>query len=207
MSELKPDNCDFGTAVNLRFYENHWARFAAKASTYQMEPLYAPFLENISAGGFILDAGCGSGRDSVAFLKRGYRVKAVDISPTLVSLTRQAGVEAEVKALQELDYGPVFDGIWACASLLHIPKRDIVGVLGRLAIALHPGGVLFATLKEGEGEELAEDGRFFVYYKLEEFRTLLETAGWDVLLTKEDVIQGRRPWLQYLAKWRDPDAI
>ncbi len=72
-----------------------------------------------------------------------------------------------------MEFNACFDGIWACASLLHVPHNEVADVLHRLARALKPRGILYASLKEGKGEHIAEDGRFFSYFSLDEFVTLL----------------------------------
>ncbi len=126
-----------------------------------MSELYAPFLREIAAGGRILDAGCGSGRDSLAFLRKGYQVVSIDASAAMVdATTRLTGQEARVLTFDALDFQGEFDGIWACASILHVARPDLGSVLTRLANALKPNGVMYLSFKYGEGERLQE-GRYF----------------------------------------------
>lgn len=186
-------------SANLAFYEGRSQEFAAKAATYSLNAQYVMFLERLAPGSQILDAGCGSGRDAAAFMARGFAVKAIDISPAMVNLARSLGVDASVLAFQDMAFESMFDGIWACASFLHIPKHELPDALSRFLRALRPGGVCFFSLKEGAGESIAEDGRYFVYYQLDEFAQQLVTAGWKVVDARKVEANDPKPWLNYLA--------
>ena len=113
------------------------------------------------AGAAILDAGCGSGRDSRTFRQRGYRVTSIDASQTMVESARQhaAGPVHQMR-FQDLDFEAEFDGIWACASLLHLPRAELPPVLQRLHQATRPGGIVYVSFKHGAGERLSQ-GRHF----------------------------------------------
>ncbi|PYP85951.1 MAG: SAM-dependent methyltransferase [Blastocatellia bacterium AA13] len=192
----------------LAFYERRGQEFCQATMSLDLHELYEPFLKELPLGAHILDAGCGSGRDTKAFLERGYRVTAIDASPQMASLaTEHTGQSCQVLSFQELDFREEFDGIWACASLLHVPKTEMDDVLRRLAGALKVGGVLYTSLKEGYGERIAEDGRFFSYYSRESFKELLNThpildeiAFWKTEDTRSREHIG--PWLNFLLKRR-----
>ncbi len=189
-------------SANMQFYERHAADFVQDTVDLDLEALHNRFLSQLpSKSARILDAGCGSGRDSAAFRASGFRVTAIDASPAMVRAARHLGVRATRMELQELPYREEFDGIWACASLLHVPHSQIRSVLRRLRRALRPGGVIFVTLKEGRGERLAEDGRFFAYYGLHEFADLLrEVGGWTMLDNRRTRDDRGRQWLNFLAQ-------
>ncbi len=126
-----------------------------------MSVLHERFLSEVPAGGYILDAGCGSGRDAKAFKKRGYRIDAFDASPALTELAcKHLGQEVKVRTFAKVDEIAVYDGIWACASLLHLPMDEIPDAIKRLWHALKPGGILYVSFKEGHGER-EKDGRHF----------------------------------------------
>ena len=113
------------------------------------------------ASGLILDFGCGAGRDSKYFLQKGFQVDSIDGSSTLCNIaSKQLGILVRQMLFQELDAIEEYDGIWACASILHLPKDVLVLVFGKMAQALKEGGVLYASFKYGdfEGER---DGRYF----------------------------------------------
>jgi len=143
------------------YYENHAHAFFADTVALDLTPLYERFLTYLPAGSAILDAGCGSGRDAKAFLQHGYVVTAFDASPLLAQLaTAHTGLSIKVQRFQDLDESERFDGIWACASLLHVPLADLLDVFQRLACALKPGGILYASWKYGHSERQDGDRRF-----------------------------------------------
>jgi SAM-dependent methyltransferase len=148
-------------ASTTAYYDNHAAEFCENTAGVDMSELYAPFLAMIPAGGRILDAGCGSGRDSLAFLKRGYSVVSVDASTEMVkataALTRQTAL---LLRFDEIEFENEFDGIWACASLLHVSRGNLDPVFRRLKRALKASGVLYLSFKHGDAERF-ERGRFF----------------------------------------------
>ncbi|RKT38056.1 class I SAM-dependent methyltransferase [Thiocapsa rosea] len=145
----------------LAYYEDQAKSFFAETVDVDMAPLYARFLARVTPGGHILDAGCGSGRDALAFRRLGYAVTAFEASPALALLASEhCGLPVEVRRFQEIDWEDAFDGIWACASLLHIPMVELPEVLGRLGRALKAGGVLYASFKYGAGEREHGGRRF-----------------------------------------------
>lgn len=189
--------------TTTRYYTENAQAFFADTVAVSMDSLYTRFLPYIPPGGHILDAGCGSGRDTLAFLQKGYRVTAFDASPTLAALAeRHTGQPVQVLRFQDLAWRREFDGIWACASLLHVPAADLPEALGRLALALRPGGVLYASFKYGRGER-EHRGRNFTDFDEAGLRTLLgqvpdltERETW----TTEDLRPGRAAerWLNTL---------
>jgi 2-polyprenyl-3-methyl-5-hydroxy-6-metoxy-1,4-benzoquinol methylase len=95
-----------------------------------MSPLYAPFLAHIPPGGRILDAGCGSGRDSLYFLRHGYKIDAFDASAKMCRLaSNHIGQAVTQKTFKEVSNAAAFDGIWACAALLHETRDSFDAVL------------------------------------------------------------------------------
>ena len=189
--------------TTIRYYTANAPAFFADTVAVVMDPLYARFLPQIPPGGHILDAGCGSGRDTLEFLQAGYRVTAFDASPTLAALAqRHTGQPVQVLLFQDLAWRREFDGIWACASLLHVPAADLPEALGRLALALCPGGVLYASFKLGRGER-DHRGRRFTDLDEAGLRALLaQVPGLTELETwvTEDLRPGRatEPWLNTL---------
>jgi len=145
----------------IAHYDAQAEPFFAATVAVDMSPLYAPFLAKLTAGASILDAGCGSGRDARAFRERGYEVTAMEPSMPLARLAAShCGVSVEIRRFQEIDWHERFDGIWACASLLHVPMAGLPDALQRLARSLRPGGVLYASFKYGHGERDSGGRRF-----------------------------------------------
>lgn len=190
-------------SVNVGYYDTHAAEFAERTAGLDISHLYEPFLSRLPMPADILDAGCGTGRDSAAFVRLGHRVTATDASAAMVALASTSGATVLQQTLQEIAFEQCFDGIWACAALLHVPREEIARVLRNLERALKPGGVLYVSLKEGKGEELTKEGRYFVYYEEPEFRGLLEqTHNLRIERAWETSDPSQTPptrWLNFLA--------
>lgn len=126
-----------------------------------MSALYAEFLPLIPKHGHILDAGCGSARDAMYFKQQGFTVSAFDASENIAKLASNYLQQAvEVKTFQQLNCTNKFDGIWCCASLLHVPKVELPQVFLKLQNALKPNGVLYVSFKYGT-QERVHNGREF----------------------------------------------
>ncbi len=144
-----------------RYYNQNAAEFFSSTVGVDMTPLHERFLAGLPAGAAILDAGCGSGRDARIFADREYRVSAFDASPVLAELaSTHCGFEVTVRRFEEVEEVACFDGIWCCASLLHVAKADLPDVLARLWRALRPGGTLYVSFKYGQGERMHHGRRF-----------------------------------------------
>lgn len=173
----------------VEYYNTMAQEFYESTVNVDMTEHYQDFLRLIPEGGKILDAGCGSGRDSLYFLDHGYRVTAIDASPALAQLSSKLiGQPVTVLHFQDLEFVEEFDGIWACASLLHIRRSQIHDVLYRLTRALKPDGALYASFKYGEGEG-ERKGRFFSNYDERSFQALLD----------------KHPTLQLVSTWVSSD--
>ena len=199
------------TAINYAlkstaaFYELRAEEYFERTVSADLRELYAIFLKHVPAGGKILDAGCGSGRDLKQFSTRRFRVLGIDASQRLSMLAAEySGAHCKTMRLQDIPYEKEFDGIWACASLLHLPKQELLPVLSLLRRALVPGGQIFASVQLGHGESLARDGRLFSYYGCEEFSQYFARADLIVeqLWISEDSLPDRTNvrWINLLAK-------
>ena len=145
----------------LDYYNSHADGFRSDTIHASMSALQEEFLEMLPAGGRILDLGCGPGRDTRLFLERGFKVTAVDGSEELCRLAEDfTGQPVICSTFQEFRPGETYDGIWACASLLHLPKEEIIRVIERLSPFLREGGVFYMSFKYGSfsGER---NGRYF----------------------------------------------
>ncbi|UVV72401.1 class I SAM-dependent methyltransferase [Pantoea agglomerans] len=171
---------------NEDYYRQNAQRFFTDTASVDMSVLYPPFIDCLPQGARILDAGCGSGRDVKAFSEMGFAVEAFDASAELVALARQlSGKPVEQMRFQDVDAVERYDGIWCCASLLHVSKAELPGVMTKLAIALKPGGVGYLSFKHGRGER-EKDGRRFTDMDRAGLQKLIErinTPGGS-LLTK-----------------------
>jgi len=147
--------------VNIGYYQQNAGTFCADTVEVDMTPLYRRFLRLLPEQARILDAGCGSGRDARAFAELAHQVAAFDASSALTALAeRHTGQPVHCLRFQDMTWRVAFDGIWACASLLHVPSAELPDVMGRLRAALRPGGILYASFKYGSGEREHNGRRF-----------------------------------------------
>jgi SAM-dependent methyltransferase len=163
--------------VTIQYYEEHAEEFAANTLGADMASIRSRFLAYLPTGCMILDFGCGTGRDSKAFLDLGYDVTAIDGSEALCKIA-QALTGLSVRCLDFRRYTPandeIYEGIWACASLLHLQKGELLPVMKVLSQALKPEGAFYVSFKYGtfEGER---NGRHFTDFTLEEFREFIKS--------------------------------
>lgn len=147
--------------MTLDYYQQHAADFFQSTVGVDMSALYGPFLDAIPSGGTILDAGCGSGRDAKAFLDRGYSVSAFDGSPEMARMASEyCGITIPALTFDQVTEQARYDGIWCCASLLHLPEEQLPDALSPLARALRSGGIWYLSFKYGEGQR-EHQGRHF----------------------------------------------
>ncbi|ELJ5852322.1 TPA: class I SAM-dependent methyltransferase [Enterobacter kobei] len=147
--------------MTLHYYQNHAKDFFDGTVNVDMTSLYEAFTQHLPHGARVLDAGCGSGRDAKAFHEMGYLVDAFDASSAMVELAKQhTGLPVKLMTFSEIDYKAQYDGIWCCASLLHVPSSELPAVMQKLADALKPGGVWYVSFKYGNGERVQGERRF-----------------------------------------------
>lgn len=145
----------------LVYYDKHANEFYKSTVNVEFVATQNQFLSKLKKGSYILDFGCGSGRDAKYFLEHSYRVDAVDGSIELCKLARgYAGIEVKNMLFHELEEVDKYDGIWACSSILHLPVDELVDVMRKMRIALKENGIVYTSFKYGTfaGER---NGRFF----------------------------------------------
>ncbi len=144
-----------------QYYEQFAADFFASTVGVDMTPIHQRFLSRLASNAHILDAGCGSGRDAKVFADAGFQVTAFDASAELARLaSAHCGFSVAVRRFEDVDELEAFDGIWCCASLLHVPLAMMPATLDRLWRALRPGGTLYVSFKHGTGERVHGSRRF-----------------------------------------------
>lgn len=146
----------------LDYYNKNSEEYFNSTLNVDMTNTYKPFLKLVPKDGKILDLGCGSGRDSMNFIKLGYEVIAVDGAKKLAKKASVLlGNEVIVSTFEELELKEKFHGIWACASLLHIKREDLKTVLNNLYNNLEDNGVFYMSFKYGEKEYVDDKNRYF----------------------------------------------
>ena len=169
-----------------------------------MSQLYGRFLLTVPSGGLLLDAGCGSGRDSKAFLALRYRVQAFDASQELAQRAAALiGQPVATLSFEQINEVACYDGIWACASLLHVPEKDLPDVLSRLWASLKPGGTFYLSFKLGRGER-NQNGRHFTDASEAQLRSwvsqLAEVESVECWVTPDQRPEREEHWLNALVR-------
>lgn len=173
-----------------RFYDANAETFRDRTVALDMTELYEPFLERLEPEAHILDAGCGPGRDIKNLSDLGYRVTGLDASAEMVRLARElSGQTVHHMPFQAIEWTEVFDGVWACASLLHVPKGELPTVFNNITQAMKPGGTFYCSFKYGKGER-KRGARAF---------TDLDEKGLGALVA-------RTPGLATVRWWRSEDV-
>ena len=193
----------------LSYYEQNAQEFVAGTVGIDMSAHYRRFLEQLLPKASILDLGCGSGRDSRFFAELGHRVTAVDGSAELCRLAQQVtGFPVRCLLFEELDYSDEFDGVWACASLLHVEKEQMSNVLYLVARSMKNGGVLYVSYKYGASHH-TENGRFYSDYTEADIPALFPESG-DLRCINWWITQDERPerssekWINILCRKTNP---
>ena len=144
-----------------KYYQDNAKDFFDSTVNADMSAHYERFIKYVPEHGKILDFGCGSGRDTKAFLQRGYEVEAIDGSSEMCKLASEhCGIQVRCMDFNDLNEIDKYDAIWACASLLHVVKEQMPDILSKMRDALVNSGVMYISFKHGnyEGER---NGRFF----------------------------------------------
>lgn len=189
---------------NIEYYNINAASFVAGTQTADMSLWRDRFESYVTDGGRVLDAGCGSGRDSKAFIKHGYSVVAFDASREMCKAASELlGQEVWQMKFQEVAFDEEFDGIWACASLLHVSYEELPDVMKKLYKALKPKGVIYASFKYGDGK-MTKGERTFSNFTEVSVEKLLGDAGFEVIECgiTGDVRKDRKEekWVNSIAK-------
>ncbi len=169
----------------IEYYNQNAREFADDTVSVDLHDIQDQFLEYLKPGSHILDFGCGIGRDTKYFLDHGFEVTAIDGSGEMSALASEfTGIPVRTMLFQNLNDIEAYDGIWACASILHLPKAELTDVLQRLSRALRNDGVIYTSFKHGdfEGER---NGRYF---------TDMTEGAFDELLRSVDRLEMEKTW-------------
>lgn len=172
----------------LEYYNQNADTFFAGTVSVDFKQTQNKFLDCLNEGAYILDFGCGSGRDTKYFLEAEMKVDAIDGSEEMCRIASEyTGIKVQQMLFQELDVYDKYDGIWACASILHLPKNDLKIVLKKMATALKTRGIIYTSFKYGEFEG-ERNGRYFTDFTIDTFQTFIQDI--EGLQIKEDWTTG-----------------
>ncbi len=193
------------TDQTLNYYNEKSELFTNDTAELEFSDIQDSFLKYLEKGSLILDFGCGSGRDSRYFLKRGYQVEAVDGSHEMVKIaSKLTGLNVKQMLFNELDEYEKYDGIFACASILHVPYTELSDIFRRLKKAVKKNGFIYVSFKYGEYEGY-RNGRYFTDLNEERFQNILnEVQGLSIIeeTITSDARKGREneKWLNVILR-------
>lgn len=196
-----------GYNYTLGYYDNHADEFYEGTVNVEFSSTQDRFLAKLQPGSFILDFGCGSGRDTKYFLEKSYDVDAIDGSAALCELASEyTGIEVKQMFFEELSEVKRYDGIWACSSILHLSVDELAGVMRKMVAALKGNGIIYTSFKYGtfSGER---NGRYFTDMTEETFAEFIGEIGnleveeqWITLDARPG--RGEEKWLNLILRKR-----
>lgn len=175
-----------GKESSMKYYSEHSKEYIKNTKDANMTDLYAFFENHLSnESKKIMDLGFGSGRDSLYFSSKGFDVLSIDPTPEFCDYGKSIGLNVECNKAEKIDYFNEFDGIWACASLLHVDSNNLNDVFKRCYKALTKTGVMYCSFKYGSFEGIRND-RHFVDVNEGKIKELINGTGFiisDTMIT------------------------
>lgn len=196
----------------LNYYDENAVEFVCQTLSIDMHDLYELFINQLPQRDTqcILDVGCGSGRDANYFAKQGYEVTAIDASAELIQWARQHHMSSRITWVH-LDFSSIekqawenkFTGIWACASLLHVPFLELPCIIESLLETLTDDGVMYLSFKYGEGERI-DNERFFCNVNESRWTTIVanipQVIEYDIWLSADKRADCKDAWFNVMIK-------
>ena len=192
----------------IEYYNQNTNMFVYETCQVDFTIIQEQFVKMIPLCSNILDFGCGSGRDTKYFLDHGYHVTAIDGSEAICKIaTDYTGIQVKQMLFEELDDRNKYDGIWACASILHLSREELPDIFQKMHQALKTNGIIYTSFKYGtfEGER---NGRYFTDFTEEMFVAFIkQISGLQIekVWITGDVREGRgdEKWLNILLRKTD----
>jgi SAM-dependent methyltransferase len=186
------------------FYQSNATEYHDRTFAVDPTSFLSPLTDRLAAGAFVLDVGCGSGRDLLWLKNRGFSVRGFERSPALTELARKnVGCEVVEGDFTTYDFSVIrADAVILIGALVHVPHFDFAAVLGNIAAALKADGLILITVKEGTDRSEGADGRIFYLYRDRDLRAVFAALRFTVLDFSRDVTQmgTGEIWLRYLLK-------
>nr|WP_330364529.1 NUDIX domain-containing protein [Butyrivibrio sp. XPD2002] len=182
--DLLPKLAEAMVDKNVEYYDENADSFFAGSVNADMSYERDRFVALLPEHGHVLDAGCGSGRDSKAFMDAGFSVTAFDASKEMRKRASEyLGQEVLDMRFEDINFNNEFDGVWACASLLHVPVDQLPQTMRKLNASLKSGGVIYASFKYGDGTKM-RGSRTFSDFNEKSIVPLFEDAGFEILFNE-----------------------
>lgn len=192
----------------LEYYNKKAHEFVNNTVSVNYTDTQDLFLEYLPENGYILDFGCGSGRDTKYFKEKGYKIEAIDGSEELCQIASEySGIKVECMLFQDLNENDQYDGIWACASILHLSKTEMKDVLKKMIRSLKKNGIIYTSFKYGEFEGKKNDRYFsdFTEKIFQEYFINIEGVELEKQWVTADVRpdRGEEKWLNIILRKSD----
>lgn len=192
----------------LEYYNKKAHEFVNNTVSVNYTDTQDLFLEYLPENGYILDFGCGSGRDTKYFKEKGYKIEAIDGSEELCQIASEySGIKVECMLFQDLNENDQYDGIWACASILHLSKTEMKDVLKKMIRSLKKNGIIYTSFKYGEFEGMKNDRYFsdFTEKIFQEYFINIEGVELEKQWVTADVRpdRGEEKWLNIILRKSD----
>ena len=166
----------------LEYYNKNAKIYCEQTLVGNLKENYDRFLKQLQPNSYILDFGCGSGRDSKYFIDNGYKVKAIDGSEEMCKFAKQyISQDVNCMKFEELNDVEAYEGIWACSSILHVEKNNLFNVLIKMINALKTNGIIYTSFKIGTGYEIKEN-KYYNYLTKDEMIQILYKTRTNVKL-------------------------
>ena len=189
----------------IQYYQQNAEQFSRETRSVDFSQNQGKFMSKLKKNDTILDFGCGSGRDTKCFLEHGFQVEAIDGSEELCRLAGEfTGIKVKHLLFQELAEKNKYDGVWACSSILHLPKQELIEVIQKMSLALKSKGIIYTSFKYGtfEGER---NGRYFTDMTEDSFEEILQATKelqieeqWITLDVRPE--RGNEKWLNLILR-------
>ena len=196
----------------LNYYDENAVEFAIQTVNIDMHDLYELFLNQLPQTDTqcILDVGCGSGRDANYFAKQGYDVTAIDVSAELIQWAQRHHMSSKIdwhhldfSGIEKQPWANKFTGIWACASLLHVPFLELPCIIESLLETLADDGVMYLSFKYGQGERV-DNARFFCDMNETRWKIIVtkipQVIEYDIWLSADKRADCKNAWFNVMIK-------
>ena len=192
---------------SIEYYNKYAAKVYEDTVDVDMSEIMGEFLKHLEEGDTILDLACGSGRDTLTMYEMGFDVTPLDASEEMCKLAEiHTGLDVLQMTFEDMEFEDVFDGIWACGALVHVPKNEMPEILGRLHDALCDKGLLYMSVRKGDFEGFRGE-RYFADYTADSLTSMISRTGlFEIIKTweTEDARSSHADtvWINLLARKR-----